>query len=144
MSTTKTTNTRPTTSRAVAPEDLRVGDYVTVAHRTYQLVPLDPFTPGDVLQPQSIRLIPDEAGECYRVVALCLPFILTRSAGGGHPTLDVRQVTLRRLDKRFGKAAFAALDPKKRKDHTPTCSSCVKRKKRKRKRKGKDGGPDNG
>ncbi len=142
MSTTKTPTTVPTTSQAVAPDDLRVGDYVTVAHRTYQLVPLDTFTPGDVLRPQTIRMIPDESGLCYRVAAVCLPFILTRSAVGGHPTLDVRQVTLRRLDKRFGKAAFAALDPKKRKDNTPACSSCAKRKKRKR--KGKDGGQDNG
>lgn len=138
MSTTKTTITQPATSRAVAPEDLRVGDYVTVAHRTYQLVPLDPFTPGDVLQPQSIRLIPDEAGECYRVAAVCLPFVLTRSAGGGHPTLDVRRMTLRRLDKRFGKAAFAALSPKKRTGSEASCTTCAKRKKRKRKGKDND------
>lgn len=140
MSTTKTPITRPTTSRAVAPEDLRVGDYVTVTHQTYQFVAFAPFRPDNALQSHTIRLIPDEAGECYRVAAVCLPFILTRSAGGGHPTLDVRQMTLRRLDKRFGKAAFAARSPKKRTGKESTCMACAKRKKRKekKKRKGRD------
>ncbi|MFI4859708.1 MAG: hypothetical protein ACIAXF_03385 [Phycisphaerales bacterium JB063] len=150
MNTTKTVTPQPTMSRAVAPEDVRVGDYITVTHKTYQLIPidlLDTYTPNnDVLQPQTIRLIPDDAGVCHRVVAVCLPFILTRTATGGHSTLDVRQQTLRRLDKRFGKAAFRAMKPKKPKDKSAQgrCQ-CGKRNKDGGKGKGKDpGGDENG
>lgn len=104
--------TAPTATRSAAPDDLRPGDYLALTHATYQLLPEGPAAWADKVQPQTIRLIPFDAGEAHRVLAVCLPFVLTRSSAGFDRTLDLRRQEVRLLDPAFGKQAFRDQDKK--------------------------------
>ena len=126
--------TAPSATQAIAPEDLRPGDYLALTHATYQLLPEGPAGWCAKLQPQTIRLIPCDAGEAQRVLAVCLPFVLVRSSAGFDRTLDLRRHEMRRLDAAFGKQAFRDQDKKAGKDK-PGKSGKADTKRRKRKRK---------
>ncbi|MEM9416343.1 MAG: hypothetical protein AAGA29_12840 [Planctomycetota bacterium] len=125
----------PTAARAVSPDDLRQGDYVVVMHTTYQLVPWGDSPWDTELTPQTIRLIPPDSGETFRIRAVCLPFVFTCVASGGHRTLDLRRHHLRRLDKAFGKVAFHT---QRDKDADKKSGKNKKSRRKKRKRRKKD------
>lgn len=124
----------PSAACAVAPEDLRRGDYLAVTHTTYQLVPWPDNAWCSELKPLSIRLMPLDGTETFRVLAVCLPYVLTRVASGGHRTLDLRRHHIRRLDDSFGKQAFRAQRDSKKEKRS---GRRRKSRKGKRKRKGK-------
>jgi len=127
--------TAPSATRSVAAEDLRPGDYLALTHATYQLVPEGPAGWGADLDPQTIRMIPNEAGEAFRVLAVCLPFVLTRSSAGFDRTLDLRRHEVRRLDTAFGKQAFRDQDKKADKGKAKAKPDKSDKKRGKRKRK---------
>ena len=98
-------------AKPLAPEDVRVGDFVAVLHKTYELpsflwnaesfrVPLD--------EPVRLRLIPDGGGEPLKVRAVCLPFVFVKDPGGSHRTLDLRIAHLARLHQDFAKIVWKA------------------------------------
>lgn len=126
--------TAPAATHAIAPEDLRPGDYLAVTHATYELLPEGPAGWCAKLTPQTIRLIPCEAGEAHRVLAVCLPFVLTCAASGIDRTLDLRRHEVRRLDKAFGKQAFRTQD---KQAETDKPKKAGKAKTKRGKRKGK-------
>ncbi|MEM9882590.1 MAG: hypothetical protein AAF800_06715 [Planctomycetota bacterium] len=100
-------------ARPVVPEDLRVGDGVTLMQATGQTLACDDPPAGQAQRVLRYRYIPAEAGQRRRVAAVCLPFVLVRRPDGRHETLDLRRHHLARLGRRYTDAAFAALKPKK-------------------------------
>ncbi|XZE45168.1 hypothetical protein SH467x_000374 [Pirellulaceae bacterium SH467] len=90
----------------IAGEDLRKGDFVTAL---IEMIELPSFlwccdstaSPKDELI--RLRYLPVDAGEPFKVLAVCLPFVYTKRASGKLRTLDTRRHQLVRLDKRSGK-----------------------------------------
>ena len=96
----------------VAPEDLRIGDFVAIASQACQVLVADGGWPS---RPRVARVayIPPNAGDPLKVVAVGLPFVTVKTphAWAGHEVLDVRLVGLFRLDPAYGKASFNAIAP---------------------------------
>lgn len=102
-------------ARVLAPEDVRVGDFVAVLDVTCELPSFLWCADANVLpahEPVRIRFLPYEGFQPYRVESVCIPFVLTALPAGGHSTLDVRCCRLARLDRRFGKAVWKACGAK--------------------------------
>lgn len=93
-------------ARAIAPEDLRRGDYIAVARTIVELLPTcwepevhgAPRTTPVALLPW--RVIP------LRVEAVCLPLVLVAIPTEGRTTVDARRFQFVRLGKKFGRYAF--------------------------------------
>ena len=101
-----------TTSRQCAPEDLKAGDYISIARVTCELLPAcfdEPFTPQRDLEPLRFSFMPDNAGKPLKIKQLCLPFVLVKQANGRHETLDLRRHHVLKLDTAYGKKAFKRL-----------------------------------
>lgn len=100
-----------TTIQTLAPEDLREDDYVTLTAATleYVHIPCDDWAPH-AAEVRRLRYTPATSGTPYRVVRVCLPFVLVRDAAGKHATLDTRRHALARLDAEYGKKAFKCLE----------------------------------
>jgi hypothetical protein len=110
-----------TLAKALAPEDIRPGDFVT---------PL--FTTAEVLsfwwnggawnlppdQPVRVRMTYNCDGMPMRVKAVCLPFVLTKNPAGEQSSLDLRKCQIARLDGRFAKRAWKAYKRKSAADRT--------------------------
>ena len=119
----RTDSTRPSRkivalAKSLAPEDLRVGQYVSVLRVTYEVpsyIWCCCHTFGDPSELVRLSLLPDEAAEPFKVKSVCLPFVLVRTASGLERALDVRRVQLARLDDRYARAAWKAAKPKRRK-----------------------------
>jgi hypothetical protein len=97
----------------VAPEDLRCGDAVALLNimteRT-SLLPCDDLPGGGVREPTRVRWMAVDAGQPYRVQAVCLPFVfLSKCSSGQYRTVDVRRVQLVRLDHRYAKFVTKSL-----------------------------------
>ncbi|MHC4091351.1 MAG: hypothetical protein ACYSVY_13930, partial [Planctomycetota bacterium] len=97
-----------TMSRSLPPEDIRVGQYVTVMHVLRESEPCD--CESDVAW-RGVRLqrtlwLPWSGGWPMKVVEVCLPFVLVERANGKHRTLDVRRYKLARVSDRYGDEVF--------------------------------------
>jgi hypothetical protein len=101
-----------TLAKALAPEDVRPGDYVTLLY-TVAEVPtfwwLDEGwnVPHD--EPVRIRFTTTCDGTPLRVKSVCLPFVLVKAPGGRALTLDLRRCQLARLDGDYAKEAWKSL-----------------------------------
>jgi hypothetical protein len=104
-------------AKVLAPEDVRVGDYVAILHVVYELpsylwcghsssVPID--------EPVRLALMPPLGGVPLQVHSLCLPFLLVKTASGALRNLDVRRHHLARLDTAYAETVWKA--SKKRRD----------------------------
>ncbi len=98
------------TSRQIAPEDVRPGDYVTLSKQTCEFLPSD----CDASWRSDVRLlraeyIPYDSGEPLKVVSVCLPFVLVKNSDGRHETLDLRRQRLMRLADTFGRQAWKSM-----------------------------------
>lgn len=94
--------------RRLAPEEVRVGEFVTVLTETVELPPF--LFCGDAAllppsEPVRYRHIPRGAGSPLLVKSICLPFVLVQRPGGRAGTLDVRRHALARLDRSFAQAS---------------------------------------
>ena len=106
-------------AKLLHPEDISVGDEVTPAIESYDYPSFfwcmaDPaIMPAD----ETIRLsfIPSETSKPYKVVAVCLPFVLCEKIDGKFTTFDVRKVQLMRLTPDFAEVARMSYVTKKRK-----------------------------
>ncbi len=103
-------------SRLIGPEDLKVGQYVTVAETTWQLLcPSEDVPcaggPGVGVEPRLAHVTgwADGAGWPLRVIGVCLPFAFAQTATGDHVSLDLRRHRLSRLSRAYGDAVFGAL-----------------------------------
>lgn len=119
MENTTKINPKTTVVARVASEDIQQGDYVTVLN---EIVEVPSFLwccsngtlPSD--EPIRIRYMPTDAGQPFRVVVVCLPFVYAQRPKGGTVALDTRQHQLVRLDPESGRAVWKRLrKPSKRK-----------------------------
>ncbi|MAT68450.1 MAG: hypothetical protein CMJ58_02900 [Planctomycetaceae bacterium] len=110
-------SSEPTLAKPLAPEDVRIGDYVAVLDWTYEAPSFlwccsdDWQNDDDVVR---VRLLPlSEHLTPLRVEAACLPFVLVATPNGQCRTLDLRQVRFARLDLKYGRQAWKKLRPGK-------------------------------
>jgi hypothetical protein len=108
---TSTSAADATLAKALAPEDIRPGDFVTPL---FTITEMPSFwwsgeawnLPHD--QPVRIRLTHNCDGMPMRVKSVCLPFVLMKRPSGGQSTIDLRKCQIARLDKVYAKRAWKA------------------------------------
>ena len=98
-----------TVAARIAGEDLACGDFVAVMNEIVEL-------PSFLWNGASVALAPDEpvrirytardAGQPYKVIGVCLPFVYAKTHGGHVIVLDTRQRQLVRLDQACGSAVW--------------------------------------
>ena len=90
-------------AKALAPEEIRRGDFVAPLYVISEWPTW--FWDDDGLQsreePVRIRTTPAGDAEAMKVLRVCLPFVLVRTACGEERTRDVRKCRLARLDRHF-------------------------------------------
>ena len=105
-------------AKQLAPEDIQVGDYVALLEITYQYPSFswdaDPVTLPPH-EPICIKWESHAGGFPSKVKAVCLPFVLLRSATGEIFSLDVRHARLARVDCKYARVAWRAFKRKRRK-----------------------------
>ena len=108
---TSTAAAEATLAKALAPEDVRPGDFVTPL---FVITEMPSFwwnggcwnLPHD--QPVRIRLTYNCDGMPMRVKSVCLPFVLAKSPAGEKNTIDLRKCQIARLDQGYAKRAWKA------------------------------------
>jgi hypothetical protein len=106
-----------TLAKALAPEDIRPGDFVTPLHVVAEVPSYYWFSEGWSLpadEPVRIRFTSPGDGLPLKVKSICLPFVLVKQASGERLTLDLRKCQLARLGRRYAKRAWKAY----KKQHT--------------------------
>ena len=106
----------------VAPEDIRVGDYVAEMNVITQYVMRgcdeSDWQPGD--RAPRLHLIAMRAVDAFprlfRVLAIGLPFVYVEDAGGTTFLLTCRLTELARVPEEMGKRAMRDLDRRRRKE----------------------------
>ena len=98
--------TPPTLAQSVAPEDLQIGDFITVLSVVRELPPFlwsncEFSLPPDELV--RLKCVPEGAGLPMKVIAVCLPFVYVRCAGRTVQILDLRFAQVVRLDRKCAK-----------------------------------------
>ena len=93
----------------IAGEDLKPGDFVTALTEMIELPSFlwccdSAAAPKDELV--RLRYLPREAGEPFKVMAVCLPFVYTKRANGKLMTFDTRKHQLVKLDNLSGKKVW--------------------------------------
>jgi len=96
------------TIQTIAPEDITVGDYITITHRICQYLRGGEDADSD-LYIQRVAVTAYDAGQPMKVVNVCLPFVLVRLSNETYATVDVRQVNLSRMCKSYAKSAMKCL-----------------------------------
>ena len=109
----------PTLAKALAPEEIRPGDFVAVLYQMYEL-PSYMWCADASLLPRDelvrIRMTPTEDPTPLKVSAVCLPFVLVREPCGRERGVDIRRQRLARLDKQFARAIRKACRAASRRD----------------------------
>jgi len=106
-------NPEITTSRRLAPEDILPGMFIAITARTHEVFPywlLDAWN-AQRIEPVAFSCMTCSDGDPRRVLAVCLPFILTENAHGGTESLDVRLIAIVQVDEMYGLEAFTRPDP---------------------------------
>jgi hypothetical protein len=94
-------------ARSLAPEDLKVGEYVAITaviHEVYLCAQLErgygPYEP--------VRLVCTECsdGAPLKVLAVCIPFVLVADGHGQRRPLDIRRLRLARLPRDYARKAL--------------------------------------
>ena len=116
-----------TLARALAPEELRAGEFVAVLHAVSEWPSW--FWDGDAAllpaeRPVRIARTPDAPGVPLEVVAACLPFVLVEYPCGKQLSLDVRTSRLARLDRGYARAARRAWKRAARESRSTRKSGC--------------------
>jgi hypothetical protein len=98
-------------ARALAPEDVAKGDYVTLLHE-YIDVPSFYWCCDAALHAREetvwIRYLPRTGGMPLRVKSVCLPFVLVRHPWGDERALDLRKYRVARLSGQYAARAWKA------------------------------------
>lgn len=97
-------------ARLLAPEDIRVGMYVTQMSVMHEHWPWDCEPKfGESPQPLRIRWLARRGGMPLRVRAVCLPFVLVESPSGKPRPLDVRRVELAEISRDYARVVQTRL-----------------------------------
>lgn len=106
-------NKEITFTRRLAPEDITPGTYIAITSRTHQIYPywlLDAYN-AHTISTVSFSCTSCSDGEPRRVLAVCLPFVLTENAKGWTETLDIRLTSLVEVDEMFALELFTRPSP---------------------------------
>jgi hypothetical protein len=98
-------------AKVLAPEDLRVGDYVALLHVVREVPSFwwcDGIRAIGPNEPVRIAFMLNNGGVPYRVRSVCLPFVLVKTPSGRSRNLDVRRHRLARLNRAHALAAWKA------------------------------------
>jgi hypothetical protein len=107
--------TETTVAMRIAGEDIACGDYVSVLTKIVELPSYLWDCSENVLPPEEpvrIRINADDAGQPYKVIGICLPFVYVKKHCGAVLTLDTRQKQLVRLDKACARTVWKELKSK--------------------------------
>jgi hypothetical protein len=105
-------------ARLVGPEDVAIGQYVTIVEHTREVMWLDDQQFGDpasALRRVKVTQRVDDAGLPLKILGVSLPFVFVQNAHGSRFAVDLACSRLARLDAGYGKAAFPAKKKRKRK-----------------------------
>ena len=93
-------------ARAVAPEDIRPGDYVSVLHVIAEMPSW--LWDNDLRNTQMVRFahLPRGQSAPAEVLDVCLPYLLVKTARGKRRLVDVRKYRLARVSEEFGRRVF--------------------------------------
>jgi hypothetical protein len=100
-----------TLAKALAPEEIRQGDFVTMLHVVAELPSFLWCADASTLpQHELIRLqfVPAGGGIPLKVKSVCLPFVLVKLPWGRRRTLDLRTFRLARLDRQYASVTWKA------------------------------------
>ena len=97
----------------VGPEDLRCGDYVAVLSQIVEVPSFmwDGALPSERDELVRVRRVPTDDRAPLKIEAICLPFVFVKQPDGTFETIDVRLVTLARLQKSYAKTVWKSLRP---------------------------------
>lgn len=108
--------TESSLAKPLAPEEIRVGDFVSALHVYYDF-PSFMWCSDSAIQrrEETVRIgyLPETGGVPLKVRSICLPFVLVKRPTGDDQTIDVRKVRLARLERGYAKAAWKKLRKKK-------------------------------
>lgn len=127
MSSESQTTIECTAAKVLAPDDLCVGDYVSVIRRTNEYLSFCWSGDAHLLPAESpvrVTWIPSKVAAPRKVLAVCLPFVFLVDNNKKYEQVDVRMTQLARVDK-----AFALLVAKKTKK-TPKKNRKIKKKRK--------------
>lgn len=106
-------------AKLLHPEDISVGDNVALAIQSYNYPSFFWCMADPAIMPpdETVRLsfLPTGTSKPFKVVAVCLPFVLCEKVDGKYQTFDVRRVQLMRLAPEFAELARMGYANKKRK-----------------------------
>ena len=126
-------------ARIVAPEDIRVGDFVAPLHdlnqypmRECESSPWETDERGRKRSPIRVVTVRTVAHfpAVYRVLAVALPVILLEDADGDHRLMSVRAHIFGTLPAALGEVAMRELDKTRRKDQRKSKRAAEKRRAR--------------
>jgi hypothetical protein len=115
----KTNNTNKTSLAAsVAPEDLGIGDFVAVLNEIheYPAIVWCDLGSGSADELIRVRTCATDGGTPLKIKAICLPFVYAKSPEGSTRTIDIRQVQLVRLKKRYSETIWNDLRKQRAKE----------------------------
>ena len=100
-----------TLAKVLAPEDVRIGDYVALLHVVCELPSFwwcDGISAMRPDEPVRVPFLVENGGIPLEVRSVCLPFILVKTPIGELRNLDVRRYRLARLDRGYAMTAWKA------------------------------------
>lgn len=99
-------------SKPLMPDDVERGDFVSILNWTIEMLPIVDLSEwSDIIEPKRAVVLPCETA-VYRVIDVCVPFVLAKKPDGAHVTFDLRRYRLARVSKQFGRRVFKRLKPK--------------------------------
>lgn len=107
----------------VSGEDLACGDYVALLTETVDVPSYLWDRCETALSPHelvSLKLIPEDAGQPLKVVAVCLPFVYVQTPNLETATVDTRRASLVRLDRKCAKVVWKKLKSKAKRENKRT------------------------
>lgn len=101
-----------TAIKRLAPEDIAPGLFIAITGKYDEVMPYWLFdsVPARGVEYLRVPSIDCADGEPLRILAVCLPFVLTEEADGRTRTLDIRQHMLASVDEMYALELFTRPD----------------------------------
>jgi hypothetical protein len=105
-------DTSSTLAKALAPEDVRTGDFVTLLHEFTETPSYYWYSDSALVSPNEVvrmRCLPSaDGGTPLQVESICLPFILVKHPSGEVRSIDLRRFRVARLTENYASQAWKA------------------------------------
>lgn len=94
---------RTLTTRQIAPDDIKIGDYVAITHEYVQYIDSYASEASGQLTLQRVSEIyeSDDVGTPLLVMRVCLPFVLVGKPDKKYATIDIRRFKIVKLDDQY-------------------------------------------